>query len=79
VVQTGRFEKFLKMVFLLPHLGLEIMLGGHDVLLIRVTCFFIVVVAAGSDCDPPGVTLLPLLAALSAFHYRKTSFICWLF
>jgi hypothetical protein len=64
---TGRFEKFLKMVFQLLRLVLEIALSGHDVLIIGVVHFLVVVIATGSDCDPSGVSLLSHLAALSAF------------
>jgi hypothetical protein len=67
VVLIGHFEKFLEMAFWLPRLALEIMLGGHDKLLVGVARFFVIVIAAGSDCDLPGASLLPLLAALSAF------------
>jgi hypothetical protein len=67
MVRIGCFEKFLKMVFWLPRLALEIVLGGHDILLIGVVCFLVIIVATGSDCDPSGVSLLPLLATHNAF------------
>jgi hypothetical protein len=67
MVQTSRFEKFLKMVLQLPRLVLEVTLGGRDILLIGVVCFLVVVVAVGSDFNPSGALLLPLLASLIAF------------
>jgi hypothetical protein len=67
MVQISRFEKFLEMVLRLSYMVLEVMLGSRDKLLIGAVRFLVVVVAAGSDCDPSGVPLLPLLATLSTF------------
>jgi hypothetical protein len=66
-VWTGRFERFLEIVFWLPRLELEIALGGRNILVVGAVHFLIIIVTTGSDCDPSGVPLLPLLAALSAF------------
>jgi hypothetical protein len=65
VAQTGRFEKFLKVVPQLLHLALEVTLGSCDVLLVGVIRFLVAVIA-GRDCDPLGVPLLPILATLGA-------------
>jgi hypothetical protein len=59
--------KFLEMVFRLSRLVLEIAIGGHDILLVGVVRFLVVIIAAGCDCDPPRAPLLPLLASLSTF------------
>jgi hypothetical protein len=67
MVRTGHFEKFLEMVPRLPCLALEVSLGSRDILFIGVIRFLVVVVATSCECDPPGMPLLPLLAALSAF------------
>jgi hypothetical protein len=66
VVQTGHFKKFHEIFFWLPHLVLEISLDSRDIL-IRVIRFLVIAVVAGSDCDPPGAPLLPLLTTLSSF------------
>jgi hypothetical protein len=66
MVQIGCFEKFLKMVLRLSCLALVVTLGSCDIL-VGVVCFLVIVVAAGSDCNPPEAPLLPLLAALSTF------------
>jgi hypothetical protein len=63
VAQTGRFEKFLKVVPQLLRLALEVTLGSCDVLLVGVIRFLVAVIA-GRDCDPLGVPLLPILATL---------------
>jgi hypothetical protein len=65
MVRTSRFEKLLEIVFQLPCLALEIMFSGRDILLVRAVYFLVIIVAAGSDCDPSGA---PLLAVLSAFR-----------
>jgi hypothetical protein len=62
MVQTGHFKKFIKMVLRLPCLELKVTHGDRDILLVGVVCFLVVVVAASSDCDPPGALILPLLA-----------------
>jgi hypothetical protein len=64
---TGRFKKFLEIVFWLSRLALEISLSGHDILLGGVIHFLVIVVVTGSDCDPSGEPLLPLFAALGSF------------
>jgi hypothetical protein len=64
MVWTDRFEKFLKVLFWLSCLALEVMLGGRDILLIGSVRFLVVVITTGSNCDPLGrhfcVFLLPL-------------------
>jgi hypothetical protein len=65
MVRTGCFEMFLEMVVRLVRLVLEIMLDGHDIILIGAVYFLVIVV--GSDCNPSGVPHLPHLAALNAF------------
>jgi hypothetical protein len=55
------------MVFQLPCLVLEVTLSDCDILLIGAACFLVVISIVGSNCDPPGVPLLPLFAALGAF------------
>jgi hypothetical protein len=67
MVQTGRLEKFLKMVIQLLRLVLEIVFGGRDILLVRAVCILAVIVATGHECHPSWVPLLPLLAALITF------------
>jgi hypothetical protein len=59
MVRTGLFKKFLEVLIRLPRLALEVMLSNHDILLVGVVRFLIVVIAAGSNCDPLGVPLLP--------------------
>jgi hypothetical protein len=66
IVLTGHFNKFLKMVIWLSCLSLEVTLDGRNILLVRVVCFLVVVVAAGNDCDPSGASLFSLLATFSA-------------
>jgi hypothetical protein len=51
-------------VLQLPHLALEIMFGGCDILLIGVVSFLIVAVIIGCNNDMPVALLLPLLATL---------------
>jgi hypothetical protein len=61
MVLTARFKKFLEVIVQLPRLALEIALGGHDMLLVGVICFLVVVVvAAGCNCDSLEAPLLPL-------------------
>jgi hypothetical protein len=64
IVQTSRFEKFLKMVFWLLRLALEVALNGCDILFFRVVCFLVIVFVAGSNYGPLGAPLLPLLPPL---------------
>jgi hypothetical protein len=42
-------------------------LNRCDILLIGTVRFLVAVVAAGSDCDPPGALVLPLLSPLVPF------------
>jgi hypothetical protein len=67
VVQTGRFEKFLKIVLQLPRLALEVTLGDRDILLVGVINFLAIVIIAGSDCNAPGHRFCPLLLPLAPF------------
>jgi hypothetical protein len=67
VVQTCRFEKFLKMVFRLLRLAHEVMLGGRDILLARVINFLVIAIIASSDCNVSRALLLSLIATLGTF------------
>jgi hypothetical protein len=68
MVRTGCFKKFLKMVFRLPRMVLEVTLNGCDILLIEAVQFIVIVIAAASsNYDPSGAPPLLLLAALGAF------------
>jgi hypothetical protein len=67
VVQTGRFEKFLEMIFGQSGLALKIAFGSHYILLIRVAGSLVATAIAGYYGDAMRSPLLPLLAALSAF------------
>jgi hypothetical protein len=67
VVQTGHFEKFLKMVLQLPHLALEVTLGGCDMLLAGGASFLIITVVTGRGSAASRALLLPLLATSGAF------------
>jgi hypothetical protein len=67
IVWTGRFEKFLEIVFRLSHLALEIAIGGYDILRVGVIYFLVVVVATSCDCGPPRAPLLPFLPPLAHF------------
>jgi hypothetical protein len=67
MVQIGHFEKFLKVLIWLSCLVLEIVLGGHDILLIGAIRLLVIVVVASSNCDPLGALLLPLLPSLVPF------------
>jgi hypothetical protein len=67
MVGTGRFEKFLKMVFPLSRIMLQITLSRRDILLVRAARFSVVIITAGSDCDSSKAPLLPPFVALSAF------------
>jgi hypothetical protein len=68
MVQTHQFEKFLEVLIWLSCLVLEIALGGHDILLVRVIRFLVIVVAAGSSCDMLGALIMPPFATfLSTF------------
>jgi hypothetical protein len=59
IVQTCHFEKFLKVLIRLPCQALGITLDGCEILHIRAVHFFVVVVAAGSNCDPLGHHFCP--------------------
>jgi hypothetical protein len=69
VMQTGRFKKFLELVFGWPSLPLEVTFGSRCKPLAGVIGLLaIVVVAVASHHGTMmGSALLPLLAALSAF------------
>jgi hypothetical protein len=55
---------FLDVIIRRPCLVLKIMLNSHDMLLVRVIHFLvIIVVATGNNCGPLKVPLLPLFAA----------------
>jgi hypothetical protein len=56
---------------------LEIMLGSHDVLLVIVICFLVIIVADGSNYDSPGVPHLPVLAILSTFLSASVGSFGW--
>jgi hypothetical protein len=64
----GHFEMFFKMVLRCSHLALEAMFSGRDTLLARVTGFLIATAIVGRYDDAVRAPLLPLLAALGAFH-----------
>jgi hypothetical protein len=67
MIWIGRFEKFLKVIVWQPRLALEIMLSYSNMFLVGAVCFLIViVVTAGSNCDPLGALLLALSAAFGA-------------
>jgi hypothetical protein len=67
MVWTGRLEESLNVVCRLSCLALETVFSDCDVLLVEAVHFLVVVViAAGSNCDPPGASLSPLFAALGA-------------
>jgi hypothetical protein len=69
MVQTSCFEKFLEVLVQLLRLAIEIVLSSHDILLIGVIHFLVVVVViiAGGNSDPLGVPLLPFLLPLAPF------------
>jgi hypothetical protein len=67
MVGTGRFEKFLKMVFPLSRIMLQITLSRRDILLVRAARFSVIIITAGSDCDSSKAPLLPLLLPLAPF------------
>jgi hypothetical protein len=62
MVWAGHLEKILKVISRLPRLVAEIMLGGSDVLLVRVIGLLVIVIiiATGSNCDPLRVPRCPL-------------------
>jgi hypothetical protein len=66
-MQTGCLKKLLKVVFGRPSLPLEVSFDSRYELLIGVVSFLIVVAVASHYGNVMGSTLLPLLAALSAF------------
>jgi hypothetical protein len=43
------------------------MLGSREILLIRVVCFLVIVIIAGSNCEQSRAPLLPLSATFAAF------------
>jgi hypothetical protein len=53
------------------------MLGSHDVLLVIVICFLVIIVADGSNYDSPGVPHLPVLAILSTFLSASVGSFGW--
>jgi hypothetical protein len=57
-------QKFLEMVLQLPHLTLEIVFGGRDILLTGVISFLSVAIISGRNGDMSRTSLLPLLATL---------------
>jgi hypothetical protein len=67
VVRTGRFEKFLEMIFGRPSLALEVTFGSRYTLLTGVTDFLVVNTVVGYYGNMTGSPLLPLLVALSTF------------
>jgi hypothetical protein len=73
MVQAGRHEKFLEVLTWLPHLALEVMFGSHNILLVRVIRFLAIIIAAGSNRNPLGASLLPLFAVFDAFLSAFTS------
>jgi hypothetical protein len=67
VVQTGHFEKFLKIVLQLPRLALEVTLDDREILLAGVINFLVVIIIADSDCNALGHRFCPLLLPLAPF------------
>jgi hypothetical protein len=55
------------MILRLQHLVLEITLNSRYILLVKAIHFLLVVVAAGSDCDPSGCFFCPFLPPLEPF------------
>jgi hypothetical protein len=67
MIWIGCFKKFLEVTVRLSHLALEIALGDHDMLLFKAVHFLVVIIiVAGSNCDPLGAPLLPFVAAFGA-------------
>jgi hypothetical protein len=67
MVWAGRFKKFLEVIGWLSCLVLEIVLGGHDMLLIGAIFFLvIVVVTADSNSDPLWSPFLPLFTGFGS-------------
>jgi hypothetical protein len=67
MVQTCHLKESFEVVCTWSCLTLEATFNGRDVLLVGVVRFLaIIVVAAGSSCNPPWVPLSPLFAFLSA-------------
>jgi hypothetical protein len=60
-------EKLLELIGRLPHLALEVTLGGGNDLLIGIVGLLDIValIAAGSNCDLSGLPLWPLLLSLA--------------
>jgi hypothetical protein len=60
------FMKLLEAIGRLSRLALEITLGGSDVFLVRAVHFLIIIVIiAGSNCDPLGRHFCPFLLSLA--------------
>jgi hypothetical protein len=66
-VQTSCFKKLLDVVCQVSLLAFEVTFGSHDTLLVGAVCFLVVVVEAGSKCDPLGASFCPLLPPLVPF------------
>jgi hypothetical protein len=60
MVRTGCLEEFLEAVFWLPRLALEAALSGCDTIIVGAVHFLVIIVVAGSNCDPLRASLLPL-------------------
>jgi hypothetical protein len=67
VMRTGRFKKFLEVIFGRPGLSLETAFGSYYELLTGVTGFLIAITVIGHYGNATGSALLSLLATLSAF------------
>jgi hypothetical protein len=67
MVQTSCFKKLLDVVCQVSLLAFEVTFGSHDTLLVGAVCFLVVVVEAGSKCDPLGASFLPPFATFGAF------------
>jgi hypothetical protein len=59
--------QYLKVVFWLMCLALEVMFYGRDIPLVGAVFFLVIIVATGINYDPLGASLLLLLATLGAF------------
>jgi hypothetical protein len=67
VVQAGRFEKLLKMIFWRPSLALDVAFSSRYTLLAGVASSLITAAIAGYYGDAMGSPLLHFLTTLSAF------------
>jgi hypothetical protein len=63
VIQTGRLKESLKVVCRWSRMALEALFCGHDVLLVRVICFLVIIIA-DSIRKPPRAPLSTALGAL---------------